>query len=163
VLLAQSEGSPDLYAATDATAAAVATLVASAPAVSDDAAAAAAGDGTWEVMYAPHIRTSALVSARFRPLRYVLRDGGTRMRSDVGYSLPGGAAGWLSAEGGVVPRGDGGVDVLFETFWVEGVDGAAGGAALPPPRADNPLTSGAPVAPVDAAVNAIGRAVRHLC
>jgi hypothetical protein len=161
VLLSQSEGSPNLYAATPSTADAVNTLVASRAGASDDAAAMAAGDGTWEVFYAPHMRTSELLSARFRPVRYVLSQRGTRMRSDVGYALPGGAAGWLSAEGSVAARGDGGVDVLFETFWVEGVDASAGdGGALPPPRVDNPLTGGGAVSPLEAAVNAVGQAVR---
>ncbi len=164
VLLSQCDGSPNLYAATSATADAVNTLVASRAGASDDAAAMASGDGTWEVFYAPHMRTSELFSARFRPVRYVLSQAGTRMRSDVGYTLPGGAAGWLSAEGSVGARGDGGVDVLFETFWVEGVDVAAGSGygALPPPRPDNPLVGGAAVSSLEAAVNAIGQAVRSV-
>ena len=148
-----SGGMPDLYAATPATAAAVEQLIASRRGAADDAAAVAAGDGTWAVFYAPHLRTSAAVGVRFRPVQYVITRGGTRVRSDVRFDALGG--GWLSAEGALRPRGDGAVDVLFETFWVE-----RGGDAAAAPRSDNPLTSGAPVSAVDAAVNAVGAAVR---
>ena len=146
LLLAQP-GAPDLYAATEETAAAVRTLVQSQPGPADAAAAAALGDGTWEVFFGPHFRRVEPL-ARFRPVRYVVSGGGTRMRSDVHYQLPG-ASGWLSTEGGVAASGDGSVSVLFETFWLEG--------DAPAPRPDNPLTSGAPVSAQAAAINAVGR------
>lgn len=157
VLLSQSEGSPSLYAATDATAGAVRTLAASQRGAGAPAAGAAAWDGCWEVFYAPHMR-SVEALARFRPVRYVLSGGGTHMRSDVGYSFAG-AAGWLSAEGDVVPRAEGGVDVLLRDFWVEPLSTGAD-APLPPPRPENPISGGARVSALDALINAVGRAVR---
>lgn len=145
LLLAQP-GTPDLYAATEETAAAVRTLVQSQSGAANAGAAVSLGDGTWEVFFGPHFRRVEAL-AQFRPVRYVIS--GTRMRSDVHYSLLG-AQGWLSSEGGVEANEDGSVQVLFEQFWVEG-DAAA-------PREDNPLTNGKPVSAQTAAINAIGRA-----
>jgi hypothetical protein len=146
LLLAHS-GAPDLYAATEETAAAVNTLVQSQPGPADASAAATLGDGKWEVFFGPHFRRVERL-AKFQPVRYVISGGGTRMRSDVHFELPF-ASGWLSSEGGVEANGDGSVNVLFETFWLEGDS--------PEPRAENPLTSGAPVPAQAAAINGIGR------
>ena len=147
-LLLARPGTPDLYAATEETAAAVSTLVRSQAGQADASKVAALGDGRWEVVYGPHFRRVEAL-AQFRPVRYVISGGGTRMRSDVHFALPFAASGWLSSEGGVAANDDGSVSVLFETFWLEGDS--------PEPRADNPLTSGAPVSPQTAAINALGR------
>ena len=145
LLLAAQPGVPDLYAANEQTAAAVSTLVSQPH--PDATAAVALGDGRWEVFFGPHFRRVEAL-AKFRPVRYVISDGGRRMRSDVHYEMLG-TAGWLSTEGSVKANGDGSVNLLFETFWVEG-DSAE-------PRADNPLTSGAPVSASAALVNAVGK------
>ena len=145
LLLAAQPGVPDLYAANEQTAEAVNALVSQPQ--PDAAAAAALGDGRWEVLYGPHFRRVEAL-ARFRPVRYVISDGGRRMRSDVHYEMFG-LAGWLSTEGSVKANSDGSVNLLFETFWVDGDSEE--------PRADNPLTSGAPVPASAALVNAVGK------
>ncbi len=145
---------PDLNAAGPAEEAAVTTLVREQPSSAASLSAVlAASDGRWEVAYAPHIRRlSAPFGTTIRPLRYELRAGGTRMRSDVRYTSPVLGAGWFSAEGRVegTPAGDA-VDVLFDSFWLQPGDAE--------PRADNPVAGGASVSATDAATNAIGRAL----
>jgi len=145
LLLAAQPGVPDLYAANEQTAAAVDTLVSQPQ--PDAAAATALGDGRWEVFFGPHFRRVEAL-ARFRPVRYVISDGGRRIRSDVHYEMLG-LKGWLSTEGSVKVDDDDSVNLLFETFWVE--------SDAEEPRAGNPLTSGAPVHASAVLVNAVGK------
>ena len=108
------------------------------------------------MLYAPHIRAlSAPLGAVARPLRYTLSANGALIRSDVRYAAPLLGSGWLSAEGRLVQRADGdGVDVLFDAFWWR----PGGDARVPPVTGASPVAEGSVVAPLDALVNAIGRA-----
>lgn len=85
-----------------------------------------------------------------KPLRYTISNTCTRLRSDVRVSSPAGTV-WFCADGAVELRSDAtSVDVVFDTFWYRSGNVDA-------PAEPNPFTSGAPVSPLDAAVNALGK------
>lgn len=153
--LACSEGVPDLYAATSATAEAVQQLV-HAGVMNGAAASFAGSDGVWEVFYAPHIQglSTTFAGVKFRPLRYTISQNGTVLRSDVRYSSSLFGSGWLSSEGTIkAAESNARVDLVFESFWVKG------GGNDDDPSPGNPVRdSGGNLSVVDALVNAVGRA-----
>eukprot|EP00793_Prasinoderma_coloniale_P004312 PRCOL_00000072-RA len=75
--------------------------------------------GTWDVVWAPHIsRLSVPVGVRIDPIRYRVR--GNEISSNVRLSLPlMPRPVWLSAAGTFEPRGDKECRVLFDKFWVD--------------------------------------------
>ena len=77
------------------------------------------GQGSWEVISAPHIQTlSATFGCTFSPIRYTLL--GETLISNVFYSHPVLGEGWLSAGGKRWRKYDDSVEVSFDRFWVDG-------------------------------------------
>lgn len=77
------------------------------------------GQGTWEVISAPHIEAiSSTLGCTFSPIRYTLL--AENLISNVFYSHPVLGEGWLSAGGKMYRKYDDSVEVSFDRFWVDG-------------------------------------------
>ena len=77
------------------------------------------GQGTWEVVSAPHIEAmSTNLGTIFSPIRYTLV--GERLISNVKYSHPVLGEGWLSAGGKMYRKYDDSVEISFQRFWIDG-------------------------------------------
>jgi len=110
------------------------------------------GEGTWEVFYAPHIRSLSrwLFGTEFAPLRYRLwkdSGGAYRLSSHARYRGPLLGDGWLSASGTIgVGERDSELLLRFDQFWVDGPGES--------PRTELPRGKGSTW---DRAVSALGR------
>mmetsp|Transcript_25601 Transcript_25601/g.35353 ORF Transcript_25601/g.35353 Transcript_25601/m.35353 type:complete len:602 (-) Transcript_25601:87-1892(-) len=79
------------------------------------------GQGEWEVFHAPHFRVlSTGLLTTFNPIRYSLQ--GNTVTSNVRFSNPVIGEGWLSATGHFYAKDAYTIQVVFDKFWVDGVD-----------------------------------------
>jgi len=145
-------GGASLYSADVETAELVGELVGAFDPGGAGAESLRVGEGTWEVFYAPHIRSLSrwLFGTEFAPLRYRLwkDDGGVyRLTSHARYHGPILGDGWLSASGTIrVGEQDSELLLHFDQFWVDGPGES--------PRAELPGGGGSAQ---DQSVSALGR------
>ena len=103
------------------------------------------GEGTWEVVDAPHIRNmSKVLLTEFSPIRYTLK-AGDLITSNVRYRGLLVGEGWLSASGQVFTEDSQTLRIAFDQFWWD-------------PSDDLREELGDDLTPLDAAVGFLGRA-----